>query len=187
MTIHQSKGLAFDVVIIPFNWEDRNKHFDLWVDTSNYFNQKLKTALISGSEELKVSYFKDNYQKEKEMSMLDTLNKLYVAMTRAKERLYVFSKSFPNTIKNYQQKQNLNSFLYHYSNSFPIILGDPEMTHASKENLKKNFLIKNHKNLNWEDIISLKHNAEAIWDTETVVTKRDWGKLLHFVLSKIKC
>ena len=42
------------------------------------------------------SYFKDEYFKEKNLSLLDNLNKLYVAMTRPKERLYIFSKYFPD-------------------------------------------------------------------------------------------
>jgi ATP-dependent exoDNAse (exonuclease V) beta subunit len=39
--------------------------------------------------------------------------------------------------------------------------------------------------LDWRDVISLKHSAEEIWDTETANEKRDWGKLLHLVLSRI--
>ena len=64
MTIHKSKGLAFDVVMIPFNWEDRKKGSQIWSDTSTYFNKKLPAALIGTGSELEVSYFKDDYQKE---------------------------------------------------------------------------------------------------------------------------
>ena len=185
MTIHKSKGLAFDVVMIPFNWEDRKKTSDIWVDTSMFFNKKLPTALIETSSKLEFSYFKDSYKREKEMSLLDSLNKLYVAMTRPKERLYIFSKYFPNNMKDYEMKENLNSFLYNYSDKLPVILGDPELMHNSTNHLKKSFSTKKQKKLNWKDVISLKHTAEDIWDTETANTKRDWGKLLHFVLSKI--
>ncbi len=185
MTIHKSKGLAFEVVMIPFNWEDRKKTSDIWVATSTYFNKQLPTALITTSAQLELSYFKDNYQKEQDMSMLDTLNKLYVAMTRPKERLYIFSKNFPKDLVGYEKKENLNSFLYKYDNEFPIIVGDPEMMHQSKNKLKNTFSITKRKKLNWKEVISLKHTAEEIWDTETSATKRDWGKLLHLVLSKI--
>ena len=185
MTIHKSKGLAFNNVIIPFNWEDRKKTSDIWVDTSKYFNKQLPAALIRGSAQLELSYFKDDYQKEQEMSLLDSLNKLYVAMTRPKERLYIFSKYFPKYLKDYEKKENLNSFLYKYDGSFPIIIGDPEMIHQTKKNLKNTFQLTKRKKLNWKDVISLKHTAEEIWDTEIGNTKRDWGKLLHLVLSKI--
>ena len=155
------------------------------VDTSKYFNKQLKSALIGGSAQLELSFFKDEYHKEKEMSLLDSLNKLYVAMTRAKERLYVFSKYLPTNIKGYERKGNLNSFLYSYSNNFPVISGDSEMMHQALKNFKNTFQITKRKKVNWKDVISLKHNAEEIWDIESANTKRDWGKLLHLVLSKI--
>ena len=69
MTIHKSKGLAFNVVMIPFNWEDRKRTSDIWVDTSKYFNKQLPAALIRGSAQLELSYFKDDYQKEQETSV----------------------------------------------------------------------------------------------------------------------
>ena len=53
------------------------------------------------------------------------------------------------------------------------------------KNLKNTFQITKQRKVNWKDVISLKHNAEEIWDTENTNTKRDWGKLLHLVLSKI--
>ena len=106
-------------------------------------------------------------------------------MTRPKERLYIFSKYLPNNLKGYEKKENLNSFLYKYNGSFPIIVGNPEMMHQAKKNLKNIFSITSRKKLNWKEVISLKHTAEEIWDTETSDTKRDWGKLLHLVLSKI--
>ena len=186
MTIHKSKGLAFDVVMIPFNWEDRKKVKDIWVDTSKLFNQKLPSALINGNKNLENSHFNKEYQKEKEMSLLDSYNKLYVAMTRAKERLYVFSKSFPEKINNdFTSKGDLNSFLYAYDTNFPIILGDKETMHLSTNSNKKIFTVSKRNKLDWREVISLKHTAEDVWGTEELNTNRDWGNLLHLALSKI--
>ena len=185
MTIHKSKGLAFNVVMIPFNWEDRVRTNDIWVDTSNHFNKQLPTALIAGNKKLEYSYFSKEYQKEKEMSLLDSLNKLYVAMTRPKERLYIFSKFLPANLKDYEKKENLNSFLYKYDDNFPIKIGDSEMMHEQKQSDVATFSVTKQKKLDWREVISLKHTAEEIWDTETANKKRDWGKLLHLVLSEI--
>ncbi len=186
MTIHKSKGLAFDVVMIPFNWEDRKKVQDIWVDTSNHFNKVLPSALINGNKDLETSYFKAEYLKEKEMSLLDSLNKLYVAMTRPKERLYIFSKSLPDKMPNdFQKKGDLNSFLYAYGTHFPIIVGDADMMHVSKVKNRNTFSISKRNKLDWREVISLKHTAEEVWDIETLNAKRDWGKLLHLALSEI--
>ncbi|MDC0249680.1 UvrD-helicase domain-containing protein [Flavobacteriales bacterium] len=186
MTIHKSKGLAFDVVMIPFNWEDRKKVQDIWVDTSNYFNKALPSALINANIDLNNSYFNAEYLKEKEMSLLDSLNKLYVAMTRPKERLYIFSKSLPDKIPdNFKNKGDLNSFLYAYDTHFPLIVGDADMMHVSKVKNRDTFSVSSRNKLDWREVISLKHTAEEIWDIETVNAKRDWGKLLHLALADI--
>ena len=186
MTIHKSKGLTFDIVMIPFNWEDRKKTNEIWVNTSNYFDSQLQTALINSSNQLELSYFKENHQLEKEKSLLDSLNKLYVAMTRPKERLYVFSKYFPKNLKQYEKKENLNSFLYKFNDKFPVIIGDSHMKYQSIKNFKNKFTISDRKNLKWRDIISVKHSSNDIWDLENIKKKKDWGKLLHLTLSKIK-
>ena len=186
MTIHKSKGLAFNVVMIPFNWEDRKNTQDIWVDTSTHFNKDLPVALINGNKNLEYSYFSTEYKKEKEMGLLDSLNKLYVAMTRPKERLYIFSKFLPDKIPaDFVKKGNLNSFLYQYDDNFPIIIGDGNMMRENKEEVLNTFSVVTRKKLDWREVISLKHTAEEIWDTETVNAKRDWGKLLHLALADI--
>ena len=38
---------------------------------------------------------------------------------------------------------------------------------------------------NWKEIVSLKHSAEKIWDTDKHRDSIEWGKLLHLALSKI--
>jgi len=186
MTIHKSKGLAFNVVMIPFNWEDRKNTQDIWVDTSTHFNKDLPVALINGNKNLEYSYFSTEYKKEKEMGLLDSLNKLYVAMTRPKERLYIFSKFLPDKIPDdFVKKGNLNSFLYQYDDNFPVIIGDGNMIRENKEEVLNTFSVVTRKKLDWRDVISLKHTAEEIWDTETANAKRDWGKLLHLALADI--
>ena len=95
MTIHQSKGLAFNVVMIPFNWSSVRIYNEIWVDAAAYTNNKLKYTLVRGSKKLENSYFSNEYKREEDMKFLDNLNKLYVAMTRPIERLYVFAKEYP--------------------------------------------------------------------------------------------
>lgn len=185
MTIHKSKGLSFDIVMIPFNWEDRKKTNEIWVNTSNYFDSQLQTALINSNNQLELSYFKENYQLEKEKTLLDSLNKLYVAMTRPVERLYIFSKYLPKNLKQYEKKENLNSFLYKFSDKFPVIKGDYNMNYHSNKKFKNKFKISDKDKLKWRDIISVKHSSNDIWDLEDVKKKKDWGKLLHLTLSKI--
>ena len=45
MTIHKSKGLAFNVVMIPFNWEGGKNYSEIWVDAASQTNGVLKSTL----------------------------------------------------------------------------------------------------------------------------------------------
>ena len=79
----------------------------------------------------------DEYKKEKELALLDNLNKLYVAMTRPKERLYIFCKSFPDKIvDDFDTQGKLHSFLHNFSNFYPKIEGNAEENHQ-KTNLSR--------------------------------------------------
>jgi ATP-dependent exoDNAse (exonuclease V) beta subunit len=186
MTIHKSKGLAFNNVIIPFNWEDTSNVNDIWVDSSSYFDNKIPSSLIRSSSNLKYTYFSTEYFQHKNLRLLDNLNKLYVAMTRARDRLYIFSKSFPSNIKeDFVSKGCLNSFLYKYSNKYPIIRGDHNKIEKMNNASVGMFTVRDRVKLDWRDIISLKNSAQDIYDLDKETIKKDWGKLFHKVLADI--
>ena len=67
MTIHKSKGLAFNVVMIPFNWEGGKKYSEIWINASKQTNNKLNSTLIRGSKKLELSEFSNEYLEEKNL------------------------------------------------------------------------------------------------------------------------
>ncbi len=109
VSIHKSKGLEYDVVIIPFcNWAkstDRLSYNNiLWVPTpettlttpDNKTNKQTKTTTppllpIQFSNKLSHTAFAQPYYEELLNLYLDNLNITYVAFTRAKKELYVFA------------------------------------------------------------------------------------------------
>lgn len=94
MTIHKSKGLEFPVVIFPFAEEDysRARRDKLWLelDDTTFEFQK---ALIDSSKA--VAEYGDKaaelYKTKEQEELLDNINILYVALTRAEEQLYIIS------------------------------------------------------------------------------------------------
>jgi ATP-dependent exoDNAse (exonuclease V) beta subunit len=91
MTIHKSKGLEFPIVIIPFaDWDFQSGRPNiLWVSPEEEpFNEFDRLPVLFNSN-LKESYFEKDYQREEALTIIDNLNLLYVAFTRAKDRLYV--------------------------------------------------------------------------------------------------
>jgi ATP-dependent helicase/nuclease subunit A len=92
MTIHKSKGLQFKVVILPFlTWQlnhDRNPV--IWIRPGTDPFDKLALVPVKYRKSLAWSHFADEYNREKVSSMVDNLNLVYVAFTRAVDCLIGF-------------------------------------------------------------------------------------------------
>lgn len=95
LTIHKSKGLGFKVVILPFgDWEIDHKPIKpviLWCHPEKAPFNKLHLVPVKYSSNLSKTIFAKEYYDEKLHAYIDNLNTLYVAFTRAKEELIVFS------------------------------------------------------------------------------------------------
>lgn len=90
MTIHKAKGLSFPVVIIPVTILDAKNTRGF---SSIYYNETDKnlSAFYIKQDYIKYSdVLKGIYEDEKTKAFLDDLNTIYVAMTRTKEKLFVF-------------------------------------------------------------------------------------------------
>ena len=93
MTIHKSKGLEFHTVIIPFcDWtltgDTRNS---LWCEPKGEPFDKLSLISVPMKKEMLDSIYTDDYNKEYLYQIVDNLNILYVATTRAKSNLFIFT------------------------------------------------------------------------------------------------
>ncbi len=108
MSIHKSKGLEFAVVIYPFADTEfsPNKKDAVWYPVSPDSYGGFDHLLVRNNKELAAFGSKGQtiYERLKEQEHFDAINLLYVAMTRAVERLYIFSsfrESKTNTITTY--------------------------------------------------------------------------------------
>jgi ATP-dependent exoDNAse (exonuclease V) beta subunit len=90
MTIHKAKGLEFPVVIIPFtNWATYKANPG-WV-TLEHLDSPLPVGLFNLTQGLAEAGLEAFYEQEKNEQYLDNLNLLYVAFTRAVERLHIIA------------------------------------------------------------------------------------------------
>jgi ATP-dependent helicase/nuclease subunit A len=85
MTIHKSKGLQFRIVILPFlTWHlNHDKNPTIWIKPGTAPFNKLGLVPVKYKKSLANSHFAEAYNEEKFSSMVDNLNLLYVAFTRA--------------------------------------------------------------------------------------------------------
>ena len=120
MTIHQSKGLEFKAVIMPFcDWSlDNNdsQHANiLWCRPRSAPFDRLPLVPVRYSSRLEKTIYAYDYFNEEMHSYIDNLNLAYVAFTRAKEELVLIAPKpkSGNTIS------SVSSLLYYcVSNSF---------------------------------------------------------------------
>ena len=93
LTIHKSKGLEFDHVIIPFcDWQ-LERRYTLWCRTDAEPFCQLPLIPIDFSEKsMTNTFFEPDYQHEHLQNMVDNLNLLYVALTRAGKSLFILGQ-----------------------------------------------------------------------------------------------
>lgn len=194
LTIHKSKGLEFPVVIFPFAEEDysRRPKDKLWLDSEDNISE-LPRVLIDNSSA--VEGFGEEaslvYQQKKQEDLLDNVNVLYVALTRAEEQLYIIS-SMNLSAKGELPKNNMALFFINYLEKFvgfdiqkhEYEIGSPErISHKSpigEEARKIPFVRevldpKNIKIAQRESLMWGTHQQKAI----------EYGNIVHEILSYI--
>jgi ATP-dependent exoDNAse (exonuclease V) beta subunit len=129
LTIHKAKGLEFPVVIMPFADEDyaRKPKDKLWLDADQAIFGIPKILVDNNAA---VANFgpeaKAVYEQKKEEELLDNINVLYVALTRAEEQLHIISQqvkpkadgTFPNTMSAFFAKYLAHLGLYKEDTAF---------------------------------------------------------------------
>lgn len=208
ITIHKSKGLGFDAVIMPFaHWQmDHNPlHTDIiWCKpTVEPFNTMSVVPLKYGKA-LGETIFKDDYLKEKLYTYIDNLNLLYVAFTRAKNRLIVFapvpqkpdaissvsdllwtslssSAPLPDSKNEYIA---LNNHFNENESEYIFELGTPEKRDTKEKN-EENHPLESGKwhSIPFHDRLKLRLNSIGFFTNDG---SRTYGTLMHDLISKVE-
>lgn len=95
ISIHKSKGLEFNHVIIPFcDWQlEKSQGNILWCRPDEAPFSDLPIVPIDYSQkQMMGTIYEDDYQHEHLQNTVDNLNLLYVAFTRASKSLFVIGK-----------------------------------------------------------------------------------------------
>lgn len=95
MTIHKSKGLQFPIVIVPFaDWGTSRNRDHLWLPHHDPdFFPELGMVIVPAAKSLMETRYAKEIAAEKQAIFLDNFNKLYVALTRPEEKLYLLCRN----------------------------------------------------------------------------------------------
>ncbi|WP_188049501.1 UvrD-helicase domain-containing protein [Flavobacterium sp. GP15] len=195
MTIHKSKGLEFPVVIFPFAEEDYNRKpkDKLWLNAEEE-EFGLPKVLIDNSSAVEGFGVAaaEVYNQKKQEELLDNINVLYVALTRAEEQLYVIS-NMNLSRKGEIPKNNMCAFFINYLENKYVFdpekseyeFGNPTKLSAQKKHVDTSKTIPvvleilNPKN------IKIAQREALMWGTlqqEAI----EYGNLVHEILSFVK-
>ena len=94
MSIHKSKGLEFHTVFLPFcHWKMENeKPLYVWCSPKKAPYDELQLLPINYGTSMNESIYQEEYRKEKIQLWVDSLNMLYVALTRPRKNLVVWCR-----------------------------------------------------------------------------------------------
>lgn len=98
ITIHKSKGLEYDNVLIPFcDWElEKTNGITIWCsgDDKEKPYGELPLIPVDYSSKMLGTVFEDDYKEEHLQNTVDNMNLLYVAFTRAGKNLFITGKKY---------------------------------------------------------------------------------------------
>lgn len=207
VSIHKSKGLQFPIVLMPFpDWELKPKANNiLWVHSDQKPFSDYSLLPVNISQSLEKSLFKNIFIKEVQQTLIDNLNLLYVAFTRAEERLYlicedsnadkivrtthVISKvveSYPNWENKIKAKNGIRIFSSGIETKKPDKINREQSNETSFEK-PEIFSLKNYTVNPWQNklVLAINKNKISLEDENTSFAKSNKGILIHAVFSDI--
>ena len=203
MTIHKSKGLEFKVVIYPEAIIDlnekikKNEPAEVWVNPAELgfepvphldkvlFRLDKKTELMGGTAFMM-------FQAEEESNRLDNLNLLYVAFTRAVQRLYVIADQGkdgkPNFIRDFLNN-HINNKVSESDEVAVWRFGDDSFINPAAQQKDESGAANATDSVSsdWFGKISIDAEPSMFWiSPDDNMQPREWGELVHQILSEIR-
>ncbi|WP_308393776.1 UvrD-helicase domain-containing protein [Prevotella sp.] len=106
ITIHQSKGLEFEHVVIPFCDWTLEKGNTIWCTPQvEPYNELPLIPVDFSASQMKGTIYEFDYNEEHLQNCVDNLNLLYVAFTRAASSLFVIAKRGTPSSRSYIVEQ----------------------------------------------------------------------------------
>ena len=200
MTIHKSKGLEFPVVIYPeaiIDLDEKlnaSKAAEEWLRPEDLDFEaipnldKVLFKLDKNAENMGEKTL-EKVNKEKESNQLDNLNLLYVAFTRAVQRLYIMAKQGkadkPNIIRDFLKN---NDHQVPGNDALVYRFGSPDfMKPKEKQKEEKKELTTESVAGDWFSKIEIDSNPTMVWQSKSnKLLPREFGELVHEKLAKIR-
>lgn len=199
LTIHKSKGLQFKYVLIPFcSWNMDHDNFrapTLWVSSDEPPFNDAGYLPVKYTSTLNNTCFSEYYNAERKKSLLDNLNLLYVALTRA-EKGMIISAPVPEG----RMKKSVADLLYRGIELSPLVenwnsnakefsCGQFTASPAKQESANKGMTtLGEYSSFPWREKLVIRQTANAYFNPpdQSKHEKMNVGIHLHTILSRIR-
>jgi ATP-dependent helicase/nuclease subunit A len=214
-TVHKAKGLAYGIVIVPFaDWTlvPRTDTM-LWgrLETADKPLADLPdVAVVRLNKNLAYTHLAEQDTEEREKTLLDGLNTLYVAFTRSRHRLYILSKAPAEPRKTTGElpltaaaepaatqgpardvADLLAGYLRHLgrwqdeATSFVLNLGTTKPSGTKHQAPNTNFALTNLTSTPWDQRLKLRRHATTVFDFDEQEHLGELNRKLHYALRRL--
>ncbi|TDN37969.1 hypothetical protein E4631_16735 [Hymenobacter sp. UV11] len=214
-TVHKAKGLAYGVVIVPFADWALVPHAGelLWgrLDAADKPLPELPdVAVVRLNKTLTYTPLADQDAEEREKTLLDGLNTLYVAFTRPRHRLYILSKApaeakkttgelplspTPTPAAEQGPARDVADLLAGYlrqlgrwqpeATSFVLNQGAPNALTTKAQVSNTNFPLTNLTSTAWPERLQLRRHATTVFDFDEQEKLGELNRKLHYALRRL--
>ena len=206
ITIHKSKGLEFDVVLMPFvDWEvdHSSGHAEfVWCKPDREPFNELAIVPVKYKKDMANTIFRDDYLREKLLSYIDNLNLLYVAFTRPKQQLICYSPKGKDNITRISDliyraishplaqsdsiKSDIDLKKYYFENEDESVFEygiSSKIESGNQSNLIDICKMNEWRSIPFEGRLKLRLNSIGYFNDDG---SRERGTLMHEIVSSIK-
>lgn len=189
MTIHKSKGLSIEAVIVPFMEESfapqGNTYPTIWCCTSGQL-QDIALIPVKATSSLEKTIFREDYHREKFYEYVDAVNTAYVAFTRAKSQLIVYCPVPTRDKSNKYKVTSFSNLLHRYFNDADYALGELDKNFVPQEDsiVAESDWQKSFDVIPLGDRLRVSTRWEDYFDPD--VNPRTRGIVFHDILSKVE-
>jgi len=196
MTVHKSKGLEFPIVFLPFANATPQRGSWLWLETSKE-EIGIKRALTQNNKKLLSTSFSKQSEEEKLKAMLDELNIVYVALTRAADEIYI-------AVEEVKDKDDIKGVEHFFHQVLPKLDKKEDGIFSKGKQVELSELTQNKKlqkieepekiiRSDWRKKIKMSFSAPSIWNVPENSEKifpelnpKNFGNIIHTAFSRIE-
>jgi ATP-dependent exoDNAse (exonuclease V) beta subunit len=181
LTVHKAKGLEFPVVLLPFcDWDFKPSSKQgniMWCPTGNTPFKQFPALPVKVSSRLKSSLFSREYYNELLLTAVDTINLLYVALTRAVDAIFVFSEK-PKAPQNGEMSFTANTMIFE---TISNISSEPAIEEYAEDSYEGGILPVRHnvKNEGKEEVDLSAHFVRKKNALESLKLRRNYDDFLE--------